>query len=98
MQPLSYCAHSIDTAPQLYSLPASPPKAHHTLCRLVKAGLIDKRYAKRFSTISAWGELVGYVGNVTLNCLRISVALERETLLTQELLRRRQVGHVGMIA
>ena len=70
---------------------------HCTLCRLVKAGLIDKRYAKRFSTISAWGELVGYVGNVTLNCLRISVALERETLLTQELLRRRQVGSDGMI-
>ena len=71
---------------------------HHTLCRLVKAGLIDKRYAKRFSTISAWGELVGYVGNVTLNCLRISVALERETLLTQELLRRRQVGTACMPA
>ena len=64
----------------------------------MKAGLIDKRYAKRFSTISAWGELVGYVGNVTLNCLCISVALERETLLTQELLRRRQVGNIGLIA
>ena len=59
--------------------------------RLVKAGLLDKKYAKRFSTISAWAELVGYVGNVTLNGLRIAAALERELMLTQELVRRKKV-------
>ncbi|KAL0030088.1 hypothetical protein WJX79_006130 [Trebouxia sp. C0005] len=57
---------------------------------LVKAGLLDKKYAKRFSTISAWAELVGYVGNVTLNGLRIAAALERELMLTQELVRRKK--------
>lgn len=60
-------------------------------CRLVKAGLLDKKYAKRFSTISAWAELIGYVGNVTLNGLRIAAALERELMLTQELVRRKKV-------
>lgn len=52
---------------------------------------MDKKYAKRFSTISAWAELVGYVGNVTLNGLRIAAALERELMLTQELVRRKKV-------
>ena len=61
-------------------------------CRLVKAGLVDKKYAKRFSTISAWGELIGYLGNVTLNGLRIAAALERELMLTQELVRRKKVS------
>jgi hypothetical protein len=61
-------------------------------CRLVKAGLLDKKYAKRFSTISAWAELIGYVGNVTLNGLRIAAALERELMLTQELVRRKKVS------
>ncbi len=60
-------------------------------CRLVKAGLLDKKYAKRFSTISAWAELIGYVGNVTLNGLRIAAAVERELMLTQELVRRKKV-------
>ncbi|KAK9804366.1 hypothetical protein WJX72_009381 [[Myrmecia] bisecta] len=58
---------------------------------LVKAGLIDKRFAKRFSRISAWGEMVGYVGNITLNCLRIAAALEREVMLTEELHRRKKM-------
>lgn len=61
------------------------------LRRLVKAGLLDKKYAKRFSLISAWGELIGYAGSVTLNILRISASLERELLLTQELVRRKKV-------
>ncbi len=61
-------------------------------CRLVKAGLLDKKYAKRFSTISAWAELIGYAGNVTLNGLRIAAALERELMLTQELVRRKKVS------
>ena len=61
------------------------------ICRLVKAGLLDKKYAKRFSTISAWAELIGYFGNVTLNALRIAAALERELMLTQELIRRKKV-------
>ena len=67
-------------------------------CRLVKAGLLDKKYAKRFSTISAWAELIGYVGNVTLNSLRIAAALERELMLTKELVRRKKVESFMCIA
>lgn len=61
------------------------------LYRLVKAGLLDKKYAKRFSMISAWAELVGYVGNVTLNSLRIAASVDRELMLTKELVRRKKV-------
>ena len=61
------------------------------LCRLVKAGLLDKKYAKRFSMISAWAELIGYVGNVTLNSLRIAASVDRELMLTKELVRRKKV-------
>ena len=58
--------------------------------RLVKAGLLDKRHARRFALTSAWAELLGYCGNVALNALRISAALEREHALAQELLRRKK--------
>lgn len=61
-------------------------------CRLVKAGLLDKKHARRFSMISAWAELIGYLGNVTLNSLRIAASLERELLLTEELVRRKKVS------
>lgn len=57
----------------------------------MKAGLLDKKYAKRFSMISAWAELVGYVGNVTLNSLRIAASVDRELMLTKELVRRKKV-------
>ncbi|KAK9821987.1 hypothetical protein WJX81_003471 [Elliptochloris bilobata] len=59
---------------------------------LVKAGLLDKRHARRFALTSAWAELLGYCGNVALNALRISAALEREHALAQELLRRKKEG------
>lgn len=60
--------------------------------RLVKAGVIPQQYARRFSLISAWAELVGYVGSITLCALRIAAALEREHALTEELHRRKKVG------
>lgn len=66
-------------------------KVQSCLCRLVKAGLLDKKYAKRFSMISAWAELIGYVGNVTLNSLRIAASVDRELMLTKELVRRKKV-------
>ena len=56
----------------------------------MKAGLLDKRHARRFALTSAWAELLGYCGNVALNALRISAALEREHALAQELLRRKK--------
>lgn len=62
------------------------------LNRLVKAGLLEKKYAKRFSLISAWAELIGYTGSVTLNSLRIAASLERELMLTEELVRRKKVS------
>ena len=60
------------------------------LTRLVKAGLLDKRHARRFALVSAWAELLGYCGSVALNALRIAAALEREQALAQELLRRKK--------
>jgi hypothetical protein len=65
---------------------SSAPRA----ARLVKAGLLDKRHARRFALVSAWAELLGYCGNVTLNAMRIAAALEREQALAQELLRRKK--------
>lgn len=58
----------------------------------MKAGLLDKKYARRFSMISAWAELIGYCGNVTLNALRIAASLERELMLTEELVRRKKAS------
>ena len=72
-------------------LSAQKPDSHKLhLRRLVKAGLLDKRHARRFALTSAWAELLGYCGNVALNALRISAALEREHALAQELLRRKK--------
>ncbi|CAL5228416.1 g11547 [Coccomyxa viridis] len=59
---------------------------------LVKAGVIPQQYARRFNLVSAWAEMVGYVGSIWLNALRIAAALERERALSEELLRRKKVG------
>lgn len=59
--------------------------------RLVKAGVIPPQHARLFSLISAWAELVGYVGSITLCALRIAAAMERERALTEELHRRKKV-------
>ena len=53
--------------------------------------MIPQQYARRFNLISAWGELVSYVGSIWLNALRIAAALERERALSDELLRRKKV-------
>lgn len=59
--------------------------------RLVKSGVVPQQYARRFNLVSAWAEMVGYVGSIWLNALRISAALERERALSEELLRRKKV-------
>ena len=59
--------------------------------RLVKAGVIPQQYARRFNLVSACAEMVGYVGSIWLNALRIAAALERERALSEELLRRKKV-------
>ncbi len=70
-----------------------PADKHMSLCRLVKAGVIPQQYARRFNLISAWAEMVGYVGSIWLNVLRIAAAVERERALSEELLRRKKVQH-----
>ena len=40
--------------------------------------------------MSAWAEVVGYVGSVTLSVLRIAAGFEREAALAQELVRRKK--------
>ncbi len=57
----------------------------------MKAGVIPQQYARTFSLMSATAELVGYVGSIWLNVLRIAAALDRERDLRQELLRRKKV-------
>lgn len=57
---------------------------------LVKAGMLGKEHAYRFSQVSAWAEVAGYCGSSTLNCLRIRASIERETALTQDLLLRKK--------
>ncbi len=56
--------------------------------------MIPQQYARSFNLVSAWAELVGYVGNIWLNALRIAAALERERALSMELLRRKKVQHL----
>ena len=53
--------------------------------------MIPQQYARRFNLVSAWAEMVGYVGSIWLNALRIAAALERERALSEELLRRKKV-------
>lgn len=50
-------------ASQPRSSPTCPLAAH---CRLVKAGLLPQRYAPALARVSNWGELIGYVGSITL--------------------------------
>ncbi|PRW51151.1 peroxisomal membrane 11A isoform A [Chlorella sorokiniana] len=54
---------------------------------LVKAGLLPERFAPRLNKVSNWGELIGYVGSISLSVLRISLLLEREVALIAELQR-----------
>ena len=69
--------------------PRPPPP---TCRRLVKAGLLPDALAPRLAKVSAWGELVGYMGSLSLSLLRISLLLEREVALLAELQRLQQVG------
>ena len=57
----------------------------------MKAGLLDKRHARRFQVISAYAEMLGYVGSVALTCLALSTLKEREAVLEATLLRRKKV-------
>lgn len=59
---------------------------------LVKAGMLHKSHAARFSLISAWAEMVGYAASITLNCLQIHASLDQEHSLQSELDRRKKVG------
>eukprot|EP00271_Cylindrocystis_brebissonii_P006433 TRINITY_DN19229_c0_g1_i1.p1 TRINITY_DN19229_c0_g1~~TRINITY_DN19229_c0_g1_i1.p1 ORF type:complete len:255 (-),score=38.82 TRINITY_DN19229_c0_g1_i1:56-820(-) len=51
---------------------------------LVKAGAIDKRHGPLLQKMSAWAELIGYVGSVTLKSLHLAALLEREAQLVEE--------------
>ena len=59
--------------------------------RLVKSGLLHKRHSEQLQQISAWAEVVGYVGSSTLSWLRIRASLEREAALKEDLQRRKKV-------
>eukprot|EP01018_Ginkgo_biloba_P036459 Gb_16282 [translate_table: standard] len=62
---------------------------------LIKAGLIDKRYATKLQKISAWTEFIGYCGSVTLKSIQVSVLLEKETVLTSKINEAIVEGHIS---
>ena len=93
------CIHPVISNLHLSACLLPPP--HNPLLpldrRLVKAGLLPERYSRPLSRVSNYGELVGYVGSITLSLLRISLLLEREVALIAELQRRHKVsGWAGL--
>lgn len=48
---------------------------------LIKAGLIDKRYAAKVQKISAWSEFIGYCGSIALKSLQILALREKLSAL-----------------
>ena len=65
--------------------------------RLVKSGLLHKRHSEQLQQVSAWAEVVGYVGSSTLSWLRIRASLEREAALKEDLQRRKKVGSPALL-
>lgn len=55
----------------------------------MRSGVLPPRVGPRLTKLSASGELLGYVANVTLTVLRLHNILEREVALIAELNRRR---------
>lgn len=50
-----------------------------------RAGVIDKRYARRVARAAAAAELLGYAGSASLAALRVAAASEREAALLSKL-------------
>lgn len=56
------------------------------------AGMLDKRYQHRVSKLSAWSEMLGYMGNIILSSLFIRAAMAREQALQLDLDTRKKVS------
>jgi len=63
---------------------------------LAKSGLIDPKHARAFQKVSAWAELVGYIGSVALKLTDLNTIAEEESCLASsvEISRLRGVGCV----
>lgn len=48
---------------------------------LIKAGLIDRRYAAKLQKISAWCEFLGYCGSISLKSMQILALREKQSVL-----------------
>lgn len=70
------------------SAPLSPPSKP---LRMIKVGLLSKSHADSLSYISAWFELVGYCGSITLATLQQQESLELELRMLDDLGRSRQL-------
>ncbi|KFM25604.1 Peroxisomal membrane protein 11A [Auxenochlorella protothecoides] len=57
---------------------------------MIKVGLLSKRHADSLSYVSAWFELVGYCGSITLATLLQQESLELELKILDDLARSRQ--------
>ncbi|KAK9827541.1 hypothetical protein WJX74_009437 [Apatococcus lobatus] len=57
---------------------------------LIKAGMLDKRYQHRVSKLSAWSEMLGYMGNIILSSLFIRASMAREQALQLDLDTRKK--------
>lgn len=50
---------------------------------LAKSGLIDSRHSSRLQKISAWAELIGYLGSISLKIRDLRSILDEESRLTE---------------
>jgi len=63
---------------------------------LVKSGALSKKHQPRFTLISAWAELVGYCGSMTLSGLAVLACKEQEALLQQRITLEKQIDGKGV--
>ena len=77
---LSLASHWSNRSPRLVQ-----PRLHRLPRRLVKAGVLPKRHQPRYTLVSAWAELVGYSGSLTLSALAVLACLQKEALIRQRI-------------
>lgn len=52
---------------------------------LAKSGLIDPKHSRNLQRISAWAELIGYVGSISLKFRDLKMIMEEEACLTSSI-------------
>lgn len=60
--------------------------------RLVKAGALTRAHEKQLSMISAWAELVGYMGSITLSVIKLKEISAKEEEIRLNMEKKRWVS------